>query len=47
MTFKFRVPPGARTVSALVEAEAAWKDIALPATQAATLRRGWLRWEVT
>jgi hypothetical protein len=47
MTFKFRATLGARTVSALVEAKAAWKDVALPATQAATLRRGWLRWEVT
>jgi SpoVK/Ycf46/Vps4 family AAA+-type ATPase len=39
MTFKSRATLGAPTVSALVEAKAAWKDVALPATQAATLRR--------
>ena len=37
--FKFRVTHGARTVAGLVEAKTAWKDIALPAAQAATLRR--------
>jgi SpoVK/Ycf46/Vps4 family AAA+-type ATPase len=37
--FKFRVTHGARTVAALVEAKATWKDIALRAALAGTLRR--------